>query len=179
MNPCDELAPLLAAHASGDLSAEERTRIEAHLEGCEVCRAEREILGETLALARLPAPSELEQHALGAFAGQTRAAWKAQERTTRRDARFAFGGLAAVAAAALVALSVGRAQLPGAHRRGGLSVPAGQVASTASAASDSELALALEDMSGGPVAYASEDSVSPYAFDPEVASTVFSDEGDE
>jgi anti-sigma factor RsiW len=179
MNLCDELAPLLAAHAGGDLAGEERTRIEAHLQSCEACRAEREILAETLELAALPAPDDVEMQALGAFAGQTRAAWRAQERTTRRDARFAFGGLAALAAAVLVALSVGRVPLANLHHRGALSAQVGQVAAGGSPSASSDLELALDDMADGPVEYASDDSASPLAFDPEVAPTVFSDEGDE
>lgn len=49
----------LTAYLDGALAADERARVEAHLAGCDACRAERDRLAEALALlARLPPPPD-------------------------------------------------------------------------------------------------------------------------
>jgi Ca-activated chloride channel family protein len=47
---CKQIHPLLTQYLLGDLDAEQSTVIDAHLAGCEACRAERDVLEPTLAL---------------------------------------------------------------------------------------------------------------------------------
>lgn len=167
MNPCDELAPLLAAHASGEVSPDERARVEAHLQSCEACRAEREDLAELLAAAALPAPSELEQRALQQLPGQVHSAWRAEERARSHVSRWAVG---AAAAAALLAFGAGRLHRP--VRPGAVAV---QSQSAQPAAADAS--LDVDALADGPVELADE-STDPYAYDPETGSDDLSLEGD-
>ena len=163
MSACNELAELLSAHASGDCSAEERERVEAHLEGCADCAAERESLAETLALATLPKPGELELHALGALPGQVHAAWKAQQRTRRTYWRATVGGVMAIAASLLVLVHAG---------------PVPDFFHSSTSSDDTE--LSVEALADGPVSMdddAADDA--PLPDDPEVAPTPYSDEGDD
>jgi anti-sigma factor RsiW len=45
---CEEVRPELVAYLDGELEEELRARVEAHLEGCEACRAERDAYARTL-----------------------------------------------------------------------------------------------------------------------------------
>jgi hypothetical protein len=105
----------LGAYALGDLPAEERAALAAHLEGCEECRAELRSLEGVAALLPLADPARIEQPALrppadlGARIEAQIAAEAAKEGRTRRRRRFrlGFGGAVAVAAvAALLAIIV-------------------------------------------------------------------------
>ncbi|MBS2031692.1 MAG: zf-HC2 domain-containing protein [Deltaproteobacteria bacterium] len=160
MSVCNELEPLLSAYAVGDCSAEERERIEAHLASCDACAAERESLAETLALATLPNPGELELHALGAMPGQVHAGWNAQQRTRRTYWRATVGAVMAIAASLLVLAHMGK-----------IPVPQHPVSSD-----DSE--LVVEALADGPVESA-DDLSDTLSDDPEVAPNLYSDEGDD
>jgi anti-sigma factor RsiW len=61
-DPCRAWHPLVAALAVDDLSADERTAVGAHLDGCAACRADLDDLRR--AAAALPAadPSKLNEH---------------------------------------------------------------------------------------------------------------------
>lgn len=102
----------LGAYALGQLSAQERTALEAHLEGCAACRAEADSL---IAVSRLlphadparfgPAPQP------PAELGQRIAATIGSERQAKRRARrlrfgLGFSGAAAATAAAVLAIFV-------------------------------------------------------------------------
>jgi hypothetical protein len=106
---CREWRTLLGAYALGDLPASERPGLEAHLDGCEECRAELRSLD---GVARLlpyadpahfgPAPTpspELGERIAATIGGERRAASR-----RRRRFGFALAGAAAVAAAVLAIL---------------------------------------------------------------------------
>lgn len=57
MSACPEMEALLAERASGEIPAEEATRLDAHLETCAGCRDELRAWQETFDVARLP-PAE-------------------------------------------------------------------------------------------------------------------------
>lgn len=118
----------LGAYALGDLPADERAALAAHLEGCPDCRAElRELEGVAALLpladpARIEAPTARPPADLGARIEAQIAAESSREGRTRRRRRFrlwASGGVAAAAVAAVLAIVV----LP----IGGESSPAQQV----------------------------------------------------
>lgn len=116
---CREWRPSLGAYALGDLPADERAALEAHLDGCAECREEvRSLTG----VARLlpyadpahfgPAPTpspELGERIAATIGGERR-------RVVRRRRRFGFalGGAVAAAAAvlAIVLLPVGGGGAP-------------------------------------------------------------------
>jgi anti-sigma factor RsiW len=53
---CKEVKPELVAHLDGELQDSIRSEVEAHLESCAACRAEREALASTLkSVESLPA----------------------------------------------------------------------------------------------------------------------------
>ncbi len=129
MNPCVELDGLLAERASGDLAPEDQARLDAHLPGCERCRADLVRYQDAFRLIRVPespasrdagVPSPSPRGA-GSGAGRaatawmrgqpdlalpTLAAWKRHRR--RRTTSLALGtGLLSVAAAAALALAPG------------------------------------------------------------------------
>ena len=169
MSVCNELEPLLAAHASGDVSAEERERVEAHLASCASCAEERELLAETLAVATLPPPSELEVHALAALPGQVHAGWSVRQRMQRTYWRATAGAVMAIAASLLVLLNVG------------IKTPFHVTPHTASQ-DDSE--MVVEALADGPLdstdtADAVDDASDTSSDDPEVAPNLYSDEGDD
>lgn len=111
---CREWRTSLGAYALGQLSDEERTGLEAHLQGCPECRAEADSLRGVAQLMPLADPARIMEPAprppmrlrerietvIGA------------ERTTEHKARqrrrfgFAFGGITAAAAAAVLAIFV-------------------------------------------------------------------------
>jgi len=98
----------LGAYALGDLPADERAAVAAHLEGCEECRAELRSLEGVAALLPLADPARIEQPTarppadLGARIEAQIAAESAREGRAkrRRRLRFGFGGAIATAAVA-------------------------------------------------------------------------------
>jgi hypothetical protein len=105
----------LGAYALGDLPADERAALAAHLEGCPECRAELRSLEGVAALLPLADPARIEEPAvrppadLGARIEAQIAAEASREgrESRRRRFRFGIGGAVAVAAvAALLALVV-------------------------------------------------------------------------
>ena len=105
-----ELRHSLGAYALGDLPAEERTAIAAHLEGCAECRRELRELEGVAALLPLADPALIETPAvrppaeLGARIEAQIAAESAREGREKRRRRFRFGFGGAIAAAAVAAL---------------------------------------------------------------------------
>jgi hypothetical protein len=113
---CREWRHLLGAYALGGLSAEERARVEAHLEGCAACRAEADSLDSVARLLPLADPDRFSRPAPlpSPDLGKEIAATIGRERRLvqqRRRWRFglAVGGAAAAVTAALLAIVV----LPG------------------------------------------------------------------
>jgi hypothetical protein len=114
----------LGAYALGDLPADERAAIAAHLEGCAECRAELRSLEGVAALLPLADPALIEAPTarppadLGARIEAQIAAESAREGRVKRRRRFrlGFGGAVAVAAVAavlaLVILPVGGESSP-------------------------------------------------------------------
>jgi hypothetical protein len=105
----------LGAYALGDLPADERAALAAHLEGCSECSAELRELEGVAALLPLADPARIERPPvrppadLGARIEAQIAAEKAREGRAkrRRRLRLGFGGAVAVAAvAALLALVI-------------------------------------------------------------------------
>src|SRR6201994_1061322 len=103
----------LGAYALGDLPADERAALAAHIEGCPECRAELRELEGVAALLPLADPARIESPPvrpaadLGARIEAQIAAESAKEGRVkrRRRLRFGFGGAVAVAAvAALLAI---------------------------------------------------------------------------
>jgi hypothetical protein len=100
----------LGAYALGDLSADERAGIAAHLEGCPECRAELRELEGVAALLPLADPARIEEPSvrppadLGARIEAQIAAERSREghRRRRRRTRLWIGGAAATAAVAAV-----------------------------------------------------------------------------
>jgi hypothetical protein len=100
----------LGAYALGDLSADERAAIAAHLEGCPECRAELRELEGVAALLPLADPARIEQPTarppayLGARIEAQIAAESAREGRVKRRRRFRLGLGGAVATAAVAAV---------------------------------------------------------------------------
>ncbi|MGE0459940.1 MAG: zf-HC2 domain-containing protein [Vicinamibacterales bacterium] len=106
---CEQLEPLLAPYADGELPATEQARVSAHLHGCAACRRAVDVqqqVREALAARRSrladPAPPGLRTRL---------AARLAEERTPAVDLGWRTR-LSAFAAAALVVLAVGAVALP-------------------------------------------------------------------
>jgi hypothetical protein len=105
-----ELRLSLGAYALGDLPAEERATLAAHLEGCAECREELRSLEGVAALLPLADPARIEQPAarppadLGARIEAQIAAESAREGRVKRRRRFRLGVGGAVAVAAVAAL---------------------------------------------------------------------------
>ncbi|MBS1886340.1 MAG: zf-HC2 domain-containing protein [Actinobacteria bacterium] len=123
----------LGAYALGDLPADERAAVSAHLEGCAECRAELRSLEGVAALMALADPDRIEAPAasppadLGARIEAQIAAEASRERREKRRRRLRLGAGGAVAAA-LVAAVLAIAILPGGGSGGGgESSPAQQV----------------------------------------------------
>lgn len=100
----------LGAYALGDLPADERAAIAAHLEGCPECRDELRSLEGVAALLPLADPDRVEQPAarppadLGARIEAQIAAEAAREGREKRRRRFRLGVGGAVAVAAVAAV---------------------------------------------------------------------------
>jgi hypothetical protein len=100
----------LGAYALGDLPADERAAVAAHLEGCAECRAELRSLEGVAALLPLADPARIEQPTarppadLGARIEAQIAAESAREGRVRRRRRFRWGLGGAVATAAVAAV---------------------------------------------------------------------------
>jgi hypothetical protein len=112
---CRDWRQLLGAYALGDLAAEERAGLEAHLEGCPECRAEAASLETVARLLPLADPDRFSRPAPqpAADLGKRIAATIGTERrVTVRRRRWRFGlalSGAAAAAAAVLAIAI----LPG------------------------------------------------------------------
>lgn len=104
MNACRDHELSLSLRAAGALDAAEAARLEAHLAGCEACRAEAEAEAELLSLARLPPVSETERRALADLPARALDELRRAERRRFLLRRLSVG-LALAAAAALVALA--------------------------------------------------------------------------
>lgn len=111
--PCSGFEPLLLDRAAGSLDAASAARLEAHLAGCEACRAEAAAVEAALAAARLPPPSEAERRALALAQAATLRHWRGAE-GSRRNRSLLQGFSAGLAVAAAVAVLVAA---PGAYRR--------------------------------------------------------------
>lgn len=104
----------LGAYVLGDLPADERAAVAAHLEGCAECRAEARSLDGVAAILPLADPARIEEPVarppadLGARIAATIEAEAGAERSRhrRRGLRLAFAGSLAAAAAAAVLLIV-------------------------------------------------------------------------
>jgi anti-sigma-K factor RskA len=100
----------LGAYALGDLPADERAALAAHLEGCAECRAELRSLEGVAALLPLADPTRIEQPAarppadLGARIEAQIAAETSREGREKRRRRFRLGVGGAVATAAVAAV---------------------------------------------------------------------------
>src|ERR1700760_2775827 len=87
----------LGAYALGDLPADERAAIAAHLEGCPECRTELRSLEGVAAILPLADPARIEEPAvrppadLGARIEAQIASESAREDRTRRRRRFRLG----------------------------------------------------------------------------------------
>jgi Putative zinc-finger len=107
---CREWRHSLGAYVLGDLSADERARIEAHLDGCPDCRAEAEALDGVARLLPLADPDRFSRPApqpAPELAERIAAAIGGEHRLTRRRRRRRFGlALSGAAAAAAAALAI-------------------------------------------------------------------------
>jgi len=113
----DEWRHSLGAYVLGDLPADERAGLEAHLEGCPECRAEVEALAPVVRLLPLadpdrierPAPQpspELAERIATAIGGERK---RKRQRRQRRRLGFSLAGVGAAVAAALLLITI----LPG------------------------------------------------------------------
>jgi hypothetical protein len=104
---CREWQESLGAYALGNLPAEERAGLEAHLDGCPACRAELESLSAVAALLPLADPARFETEPapepalLGRIVGAIGSERRTVHRRRRRRGGLALGGAIAAAAAAL------------------------------------------------------------------------------
>ncbi|HEX2392982.1 MAG TPA: zf-HC2 domain-containing protein [Solirubrobacterales bacterium] len=110
---CREWRPSLGVYALGDLPADERAALEAHLEGCEECREEVRSLSGVARLLPYADPAQFTStqqpspelgRQIAATIGVER---RQRERRRRRRFGFAFSGaVAASAAAAALAIAL-------------------------------------------------------------------------
>ena len=112
---CREWRESLGAYALGQLSADERAGMDAHLEGCPSCRAELESLAALAHPLSLADPARFEGHAPSpppSLAARVAAAI-GRERLSRRRRRRLRVGLALSGAAAAAAAVIVLVLLPG------------------------------------------------------------------
>lgn len=113
MMGCDEIRIDLGAYALGALEADEAQRVEAHLEGCDGCRSELEQLSFASSLLRTPVarafaaesdpdPALIEKALAGVASARV-----AETRRVRRLRVATTGSVAGLAAAIVVAVSLG------------------------------------------------------------------------
>ena len=105
---CAERRETLVAYLDRELGPAERTQLEAHLAGCETCRlaleAERRLSGALASLGAVEPPADFEARFWARIAREreTPAGWR--ERLFTRRLALIFGGAAAAAVAAVLAL---------------------------------------------------------------------------
>jgi hypothetical protein len=110
---CREWRHSLGAYALGDLPAEERAGLEAHLDGCPDCRAEADSLGAVARLLPLADPDRFSHPApqpSPQLGGRIAATIGDERRASRRRQRWRFGlalSGAAAAVAAVLAIVIG------------------------------------------------------------------------
>jgi hypothetical protein len=112
---CREWRQSLGAYALGDLPAEERAVLEAHLDGCPDCRAEADSLGAVARLLPLADPDRFSHPApqpSPQLGSRIAATIGGERRASRRRQRWRFG-LALSGAAAAVAAVLAFVVLPG------------------------------------------------------------------
>jgi hypothetical protein len=112
---CREWRQSLGAYALGDLPAEERAGLEAHLDGCPSCRAEADSLGAVARLLPLADPDRFSHPApqpSPQLGSRIAATIGGERRASRRRQRRRFG-LALSGAAAAVAVALAIVVLPG------------------------------------------------------------------
>jgi hypothetical protein len=107
---CRQRREELGAYALGRLSEPERTALEAHLQGCDACRAELATLTPVAALLERADPARLEQapRPPEGLAGRVLGRIRDEQRAKRRRRAqwgFAFAGAAAAIAIAVVLVS--------------------------------------------------------------------------
>jgi anti-sigma factor RsiW len=112
---CRQWRELLGAHVLGGLAAEERVALDAHLEGCAECRAERAGLAPMAEILPLADPQWLDAApappgSLGRRVARRVATERRNQRRRRIRVGFALGGATAVATAALAVLLIGGSQ---------------------------------------------------------------------
>lgn len=98
MSACPEMEALLTERASGALEAEDAARLDAHLDGCEGCRAELHAYQELFQMARLPPPETRVAH----LDVSTFAAYQRSRRRRVTGLTIGAGLVAAAVAASLV-----------------------------------------------------------------------------
>jgi hypothetical protein len=108
---CREWRESLGAHALGQLPADERAALEAHLEGCPECRAELESLRSVAQLMPLADPQRFAEAPsppplLGERVAATIAAERRARERRRKRRRWGFGLAWSGAAAALATAAV-------------------------------------------------------------------------
>jgi anti-sigma factor RsiW len=108
-NDCRDWRELLGVYALGQLKGDERTGLEAHLEGCAQCRAELALLKPVAEMLPRADPARFESAPqpppeLGARIAATIAGER--QKTERRHRRRVFGGFALGGATAALAAAV-------------------------------------------------------------------------
>ncbi|HEY7726344.1 MAG TPA: zf-HC2 domain-containing protein [Anaeromyxobacteraceae bacterium] len=99
---CRDLGPLLAEMATGPLGAADRAAVDAHLGGCQACRAEAARMEEALRLARV-APAGAAEEALARDLARS---VLAQARPRARAGAWRLALAAAAGAAVVLAVSL-------------------------------------------------------------------------
>ncbi len=137
---CDRALEWMSAMLDGELTAQEREQLQAHLDTCESCRAvyaELTAIDAAVAADQSEPPEALHDHVMIAVRDEQK------RKTARRRRSYLGAGLIAAAALALAVLSgLGVVQLPGVGDEGRASVSVGQSIQTILPAEPSEAAQA-------------------------------------